>query len=209
MLLCQNNTFQCADCPLPPFLSVFSPALAFVCLLQIEKIAFPLASNGRCCSSFFLDLHQTTKSFYWPLFFDHCSKPNKPSHSTTVCPSSSPKNFRSPCPADSKNGGADIIASPSSLLALLIFCSARSIDHVGDLSHYASAMLRMRLRTLFCLPPAEATENCQRSPNKAPKGCPAPDPKTPLSTLGRACRQSVVLGVNVAAGAWVRCRSLN
>ena len=42
-------------------------------------------------------------------------------------------NFRSPRPADWKKGGADITASLSSLLDLLIFCSARSIDHVGDL----------------------------------------------------------------------------
>ena len=34
---------------------------------------------------------------------------------------------------DRRTGGADITASPWSLLALMIFCSARSIDHVGDL----------------------------------------------------------------------------
>jgi len=41
----------------------------------------------------------------------------------------------SPRPADWKKGGADISASPgpSSHLALLICCSAPSIDHVGDL----------------------------------------------------------------------------
>ena len=64
-----------------------------------------------------------------------------------------------------------------------------------------STMLRMRLRVLFCLPQAEATENCLRSPNKAPKGCPALDPKTTLPTLGRSCRKGVVLRVNVPAGA--------
>jgi len=63
--------------------------------------------------------------------------------------------------------------------------------------------MRMRLRALFCLPPAEATENCQRSPNKAPKGCPALGPKTPPPTLGHVCCKGVVLGVNVAAGAGV------
>ena len=61
----------------------------------------------------------------------------------------------------------------------------------------------MRLRALFCLPPVEATENCQRSPKKAPKGCPALGPKTSLPALGRAYSKGVVLGVNVAAGAGV------
>ena len=76
-----------------------------------------------------------TQSFDLPIFSDHCScsDSDKVSHTTTVGPSSSPQNFKSPRPADWKKGGAYIIASPSSLLALLIFCSARSIHHVGDL----------------------------------------------------------------------------
>jgi len=47
-------------------------------------------------------------------------------------------------PTDGKKGGADNPASPSSLLALLIFCSARSIDHVGDLNS-ASSFCSVRL----------------------------------------------------------------
>jgi len=137
MLLCCHHAFQRTDYRLPPFLSIFSPALAFVCLLRFEKISFPSpsTSNGCCSSSFFLDLHQTTQSFDYPIFFDQCScsDSDKLSHTSTVGPSSSPQNFWSPHPADWKKGGADITASPSSLLALLIFCSARSIDHVGDL----------------------------------------------------------------------------
>jgi len=50
-----------------------------------------------------------------------------------VGPSSSPQNFTSPRPADWKKGGIDITASLLSLLALLIFCSTRSINHVDDL----------------------------------------------------------------------------
>jgi len=146
MLLCHHHTFQPTDCPLPPFLPIVPPALAFVCLLQFEMISFPSTSNGRCSSSFFLDLHQTTQSFDLPIFFEHysCSYCNKLSYTTTVGPSSSPHNFRSPRPAEWKKGGADMITSSSSLLTLLIFCSARSIDHVGDL-YPASSFSSVRL----------------------------------------------------------------
>ena len=40
---------------------------------------------------------------------------------------------RSPRLADGKKGGADIAVSPSILVALLIYCSARNTAHVGDL----------------------------------------------------------------------------
>jgi len=53
----------------------------------------------------------------------------------------------------------------------------------------------MRLRALFGLPQAEATENHLRSLNKVPKGCPTLGPKTPLPALGRACHKGIVLGV--------------
>jgi len=74
---------------------IFSPTLAFACLLWFEKISFPLASNGRCSSSFSLDLHQTTQSFNLPICFYHCSCPDsdKLFHKTTVGPSSSPQNW--------------------------------------------------------------------------------------------------------------------
>jgi len=123
MLPCHHHAFQRTDCPLLPFSSIFSPVLAFVCLLWFEKISSPSASNGRCSSSFILDLHQTTQSFDLPIFFDHysCSNFNKLSHTTTVGLSSSPQNFTCPRPAEWNNRGADIITSPSSLLALLIF----------------------------------------------------------------------------------------
>jgi len=62
MLPCHHHAFQRTDCPLPSFLSVFSPALGLVSLLQFEKISFPSTSNGRYSSSFFLDLHPTTQS---------------------------------------------------------------------------------------------------------------------------------------------------
>ena len=146
MLPCRHNTLQRTDCPLPPFLSVFSSTLGLACLLRFEKISFPSTSNGRCSSSFPLDLHQTTQYFDSLIFCDHCSCSNsdKLDHTTTVGPSSSPQNFRSPRPADWKKGGADITASPSSLLALLIFCSARSIDHFSDL-YPASSFSSVRL----------------------------------------------------------------
>jgi len=104
-------------------------------LLRFGKISFPSTSNGRCSSSFFLNLHQTTQSFDLPIFFDHSSYSDSDelSHTTTVGPSSSHQNFRFSRPTDRKKGGADNAASPSSLLALLIFCGARSIDHVGAL----------------------------------------------------------------------------
>ena len=41
MLPCLHHAFQRTDCPLPPFLSVFSPALGLACLLRFEKISFP------------------------------------------------------------------------------------------------------------------------------------------------------------------------
>jgi len=95
MLPCRHHAFQRTDCPLPPFLSGFSPSLGLACLLWFEKISFPLTSNGRCSSSLFIDLHQTTQSFDLPIFSDHCScsDSDKLSHTTTVGPSSSPQNF--------------------------------------------------------------------------------------------------------------------
>ena len=45
MLPCRHHAFQHIDCPLPPFLSIFSPALAFAHLLWFEKISFPSTSN--------------------------------------------------------------------------------------------------------------------------------------------------------------------
>ena len=44
-----------------------------------------------------------------------------------------PQKSRSPRPTDWKKGGADITASPSIFMALLICCSARNNAHVGDL----------------------------------------------------------------------------
>jgi len=98
MLLCRHHAFQRTDCPLPPILSIFSPALAFACLLRFEKISFPSTSNRRCSSSFFLDLHQTTQSFDLSIFFDYCScsDSDELSRTTTVSRASSPQNFRSP-----------------------------------------------------------------------------------------------------------------
>jgi len=64
------------------------------------------------------------------LFFS-CS--DRLSHITTVGPSSFPQKSRSPRPADWKKGGADIAASPSILVALLICCSARNTAYVGCL----------------------------------------------------------------------------
>ena len=95
MLPCRHHAFQRTDCPLPPFLSVFSPAFGLACLLRFEKISFPWTSNGRCSSSFPLDLHQTTQSFDLPIFSDHCScsDSHKLSHTTTVGPSFSPRTL--------------------------------------------------------------------------------------------------------------------
>ena len=102
MLPCRHHAFQRTDCPLPPFLSIFSPALAFVYLLRFEKISFLSTSNGPCSSCFFLDLHQTTQSFDLPIFFGHCSCSDSDElfHTTTVVPLSSPQMFRSPRPVD-------------------------------------------------------------------------------------------------------------
>jgi len=141
-----SDAFQRTDCPFPHFLSFFSPALGLACLLQFEKNSFPSTLNERCPLSFFLDLHQTTQSFDLPIFFDHCScsDSEKLSHTTvtTIGPSSSPKNYRS----FRNKGGSDMTAPPSSLSALLIFCSARSIDPIGDLYHdQASSFSSVRL----------------------------------------------------------------
>jgi len=150
MLLCRHHAFQRtvqADCPLHPFSSIVSPVLAFACLLRLEQISLLSASNGRCPSSFSLDLHQTTQSFDLPIVFDHCScsDSDKLSHTATVGPLSSPYNFTCPRPADQKKGGADI--TPSSLLALLNFCTARSIDHVSD--SYSASFLFLRALSLL------------------------------------------------------------
>jgi len=163
MLPCQHHAFQRTDCSLPPFLSVSSPALGLTCLLRFEKISFPSTSNGRCFSSFFLDLHQITQSFDLPIFFDHClgSDSDKLSHTTTVGLSSSPQNFRSSHPADWKKGEAYITASPSSLLVLLILCSARRIDHVGDL-YPASSFSSVRLVSswMTMISPCSRSNHC-------------------------------------------------
>jgi len=67
MLLCRHHSFQRSDCPLPPFLSIFSLALAFVFLLQFEIIFFPSTSNWQALLFvFFLNLRQTTQSFDLP-----------------------------------------------------------------------------------------------------------------------------------------------
>ena len=55
------------------------------------------------------------------------------SHITTADPFFSPQKIRSPRPADWKEGGADITASPSILVALWICCSAGNNAHIGDL----------------------------------------------------------------------------
>ena len=62
-----HHAFQRTYCPLL-LRSIFSPVLAFVWLLWVENISFPLASNTRCSSSFFLDLHQTTQSWHQRYF---------------------------------------------------------------------------------------------------------------------------------------------
>ena len=149
MLPCRHHVFQRTACPLPPFLSIFSPALAFACLLRLDKISSLSTWNGLCSSSLSLDLHQTTQSFDLPIFFDHCScsDSEKLSYTTTVGPSSYPQIFKSPRPADWKKRGADTTCLPWSLLALLIFCSAHSIDHVGNL-YLASSFSSVRLVSL-------------------------------------------------------------
>jgi len=49
----------------------------------------------------------------------------------------------------------------------------------------ASAMLRIRLRTLLYLPPADATENCRRSPNsKCSSRCRSQIPRAELKRRG-------------------------
>jgi len=145
MLPCRDHAFQRTDCTLPPFLSIFSPALAFASWLRFQKISFPSTLNGRCFSSFDL-----------PIFFYHCcccsSDSNELSHTTTVGPSSSPQNFKFPRPADWKKGGAHITASPSNLLALLIFFSTRSIDCVRGpytASSFSSAHLASSWMTVI------------------------------------------------------------
>ena len=92
--------------------------------------------------------HQSLSSSAWarlhPLVVRHVClfKPNCLSrgscsdrlpHMATVAPSFSPQKSKSFRPADCENGGADIAASPSILVALLICCSAHSTAHVGDL----------------------------------------------------------------------------
>jgi len=47
MLLCRHHAFQRIHCPLPPFYSVFSLDITFVCLLWFEKNH----SNERCSSN--------------------------------------------------------------------------------------------------------------------------------------------------------------
>jgi len=104
-------------------------------IIIIEKISFPLSSNERISSAPFFDLHHTTHSCIVldssSQFFFSCS--DRLSHITTVGLSISPQKSRSPRPADSKKGGADIAASPSILVALLICCSACNNAHIGDL----------------------------------------------------------------------------
>jgi len=92
------------------------------------------------------ELHHTTQSCIVldsssQLFFS-CS--DRFSHITTVGTSSPPQKSRSPHPADLKKGGADIAASPSILVALLICCSARNAAHAGDL-YPASSNSSVRL----------------------------------------------------------------
>jgi hypothetical protein len=54
MLPCRFHAFQRTDCPLLPVLSIFTPALAFVCLLRLEICFFHRLQTGvalRLCPS--------------------------------------------------------------------------------------------------------------------------------------------------------------
>ena len=87
------------------------PVIVFSPFQSHLTFVFPSASNGRCFSSFFLEQHQTTQSFDSPIFVDQCSCSDfdKLSHTTTVGPSSSPRNFRSSRPADWKTEGLTLL----------------------------------------------------------------------------------------------------
>jgi len=93
-----------------PVATTLSSALTALCLLSypssillwvwptccsLRRFLFHRLPNGRCCSSFSLDLHQTTQSFDLPIVFDHCSCSyiDKLSHTTTVGQSSSPRTL--------------------------------------------------------------------------------------------------------------------
>ena len=109
----------------------------FACLLHFEKIPFYWLQSSNGLSVLFPrsapnhPIPRPAHLFRPLLLLDS----DQLSHTTTVGPLFSPENFRSPRLADWKKKGADTIASPSSLFALLtrISCSARSIEHVGDL----------------------------------------------------------------------------
>jgi len=118
----------------------------------VEKISFPPSSHSRTnewlSSAPFFDLHQTTQSYIVLAFCTQISFScfDKLSHITTFGPYFSPQKSRSPCLADWKKGGADIAASPSILVALLVCCSARNnaAVHAGDL-YSASSNSSFRL----------------------------------------------------------------
>ena len=101
------------------------------------------SSNEQISSAPFFDLHHTTQSPCIVLASSSqlsfsCSDHDRLFHITTVAPSFPPQKSRSPRPADRKKGGADIAASFSILMTILICCSARNTAHVGDL-HPASS----------------------------------------------------------------------
>jgi len=73
VLLCRHDAFQRTECPLPPFLSIFSPALAlFACGCGLRRFLFHRLQTGVALR-LFLDLNQTTQCFDLPIFLDNCS----------------------------------------------------------------------------------------------------------------------------------------
>jgi len=114
MLLCRHHIFQRTDCPLPTFLFVFSYAL-----LCSHAVVWNSSQLSFPCS-------------------------DRLSLITTVGPFWAPQKSRPPRPADWKKGGANITASPSILVTLLIFCSGRNTAQVCDL-YPASSNYSVRL----------------------------------------------------------------
>ena len=131
IVLCRQHDFQRTECPLPAVSFVFSPALAFVWLLRLwfEVEKFHRLQTGTALCISFSACTKTPNFSTCPFFLTTTPAlipTNFPyNYSSSVIPS---WKFKSSCPTEFQKRGPDIAASTSSLLALLIFCSARSTD---------------------------------------------------------------------------------
>jgi len=108
----------------------------------LSKIHLPYFRNNCAAMSFGLTLHHMTQclSLWSSVRHFSLSSGRRLSHRIPLCPCWGPQKGLDGRPAPSKNGAAVIVDSPTTTLALMTDCSARRMNHVGDLYPLASSI---------------------------------------------------------------------